>query len=446
MLLPTNAFECTPRVRPRSGRTRSCRHSGFAQAPPTESRGRCSRRSTRSSPTSAATWGPAPPAQLVDAVHAGHVAALGTTVDGDGFADPWDPEDAVFAAARYLAAAGGNMAHLHAPYSPTTTPSGTWTTCLRLASLFGGDVDVAFTLDKLAIKARGGPGRGCGNQRSAAGGRVGSSGPRDPASGRLTQRASSTQLLLSDRLDVDRQGIRGRRGASAAATAEVERFRAPVGDCRGTARRGPHRRPRSVFQPAGCGSRSRRPEPRGRLRVPGRRRLRPTSASGTTITTIRPRTSPPRKASRPSRSPTRSRSPRSTAAAAVSESFFRRVTGSSGLDRHLSQRDAAVVPGTSLVAGQWVGLVGSTGHSTGPHLHLALKPETPLPAGHAVVPGVCWDRLRCGRDVSATAERFRSSPVFAAVPTEDARRRRDRVHYCPFKGLSFMPFLPRKAL
>ena len=31
-------------------------------------------------------------------------------------------------------------------------------------------------------------------------------------------------------------------------------------------------------------------------------------------------------------------------------------------------------PGAFLTAGQWVGLVGSTGNSTGPHLHLGLEP------------------------------------------------------------------------
>ena len=37
----------------------------------------------------------------------------GTDADGDGIADPWDPEDAIFSAARYLAAAG--RAHGHLP-------------------------------------------------------------------------------------------------------------------------------------------------------------------------------------------------------------------------------------------------------------------------------------------------------------------------------------------
>ena len=41
--------------------------------------------------------------------------------------------------------------------------------------------------------------------------------------------------------------------------------------------------------------------------------------------------------------------------------------------------DANVVPGASLVAGQPVGLVGSTGDALGPHLHLQLQPATAWP-------------------------------------------------------------------
>ena len=59
---------------------------------------------------------------------------------------------------------------------------------------------------------------------------------------------------------------------------------------------------------------------------------------------------------------------------------------------HLSYRDPGLGEGLLVSAGQWVGLVGSTGHSTGPHLHLGLRPDA-LPAGDAVVPGVRRDRL-----------------------------------------------------
>ena len=43
---------------------------------------------------------------------------------------------------------------------------------------------------------------------------------------------------------------------------------------------------------------------------------------------------------------------------------------------HLSFIEPSVVTGTPLTAGTLVGLVGSTGHSTGPHLHLGLIPSS----------------------------------------------------------------------
>jgi murein DD-endopeptidase MepM/ murein hydrolase activator NlpD len=46
---------------------------------------------------------------------------------------------------------------------------------------------------------------------------------------------------------------------------------------------------------------------------------------------------------------------------------------------HLSYLEPAVHPGAALAAGQPVGLVGSTGRSTGPHLHLQLNPAVSYP-------------------------------------------------------------------
>jgi murein DD-endopeptidase MepM/ murein hydrolase activator NlpD len=46
---------------------------------------------------------------------------------------------------------------------------------------------------------------------------------------------------------------------------------------------------------------------------------------------------------------------------------------------HLSFLEPAVRPGAALSAGQPVGLVGQTGHATGPHLHLQLDPTTSYP-------------------------------------------------------------------
>jgi murein DD-endopeptidase MepM/ murein hydrolase activator NlpD len=55
------------------------------------------------------------------------------------------------------------------------------------------------------------------------------------------------------------------------------------------------------------------------------------------------------------------------------------VDGLSWTYCHLSYLEPAVALGASLAAGQPVGLVGHTGHASGPHLHLQLNPSTGYP-------------------------------------------------------------------
>jgi murein DD-endopeptidase MepM/ murein hydrolase activator NlpD len=55
------------------------------------------------------------------------------------------------------------------------------------------------------------------------------------------------------------------------------------------------------------------------------------------------------------------------------------VDGLSWTYCHLSALEPGVLVGTTVVAGQPVGLVGHTGHATGPHLHLQLNPSTGYP-------------------------------------------------------------------
>jgi len=50
---------------------------------------------------------------------------------------------------------------------------------------------------------------------------------------------------------------------------------------------------------------------------------------------------------------------------------------------HLSYEDPTIGSGATISAGQPVGLVGHTGHATGPHLHLQLQPATSYPQSEA---------------------------------------------------------------
>ena len=65
-------------------------------------------------------------------------AAYGVDANRDGHKDPFNPVDAIFAAARYLARGRRRRPTSGARSSPTTTPTGTSTPCSMRAEIIGG--------------------------------------------------------------------------------------------------------------------------------------------------------------------------------------------------------------------------------------------------------------------------------------------------------------------
>ena len=89
---------------------------------------------------------------------------------------------------------------------------------------------------------------------------------------------------------------------------------------------------------------------------------------------------------------------------------------------HLSYLEEGVAPGAALAAGAPVGLVGSTGNSTGPHLHLQLSPATAYPQQEAwfqSFAGVAF-RWQGAPPPAAAGAQSSAQPVFEVVAGADS--------------------------
>jgi murein DD-endopeptidase MepM/ murein hydrolase activator NlpD len=335
----------------------------------------------------------------------------GLDSSGDGIADPWNPVDAVYAAARYLAAAGGAtdlpraiFAYNHAQWYVDDV--------LRLAALFGDGgvgVDVVFTLDRLGLaleEAQAAVAEASEQLRGAEEEAAEAAFAAD--AGRAH---ADAQTLLSDRLAAEQTAFQLDLTRSDA-DAEVSRLRAELERAEQELELAQARAHPSSFTPAA-----------------GALLAAPTRADGYVF----PVGGGPELVSvahdHHDYPAADIAAPHGSPVYALADAMVLRlvddgrcgmglmlqtVEGLTWVYCHLSYRDGGLRPGSLLAAGEWVGLVGSTGHSTGPHLHLGLKPEVQYPQA------MPWFQQFAGLAFSwqdAVTDPF-AGPVFAVVPLE----------------------------
>jgi murein DD-endopeptidase MepM/ murein hydrolase activator NlpD len=345
----------------------------------------------------------------------------GTDADGDRIADPWDPDDAVFSAARYLAAAGaredlyrGIYAYNHADWYVRDV--------LDLAGVYGnGGEVVTFGLDRLQAEldeAR--------EQVSAANRALVKAMRAERAARRLERRLArkaNEAALVSDRLVFEQRAfqagllsdraadaVRNRRDALEEAKAALDATRAEASSttmmpAAGSLFGSPAFAAGYVF-PVGGGP--------AQISVGHDHHDYPAADIAA-----------------PSGAPLYALTDGFVEAAWPLGSGncgigFKMLAGDgrSWTYCHLSFLEPMVTAGAVLSAGASVGLVGSTGHSTGPHLHLQTGPELTYPQEEP------WFRAFAGTAFTwqdeaghahAPMAQFTAAPVFAVVEPEPAQ-------------------------
>jgi murein DD-endopeptidase MepM/ murein hydrolase activator NlpD len=297
----------------------------------------------------------------------------GMDADGDGVADPWNPEDAIFSAARYLAAAGGAtdlpraiFAYNHAQWYVDEVLAG--------ARLYGsGDAAVGFTTAPSAeletakaaiadLEAQ--LDRARRSERRLAG-----------RADLLATRAGQVDLL-SHRLSAERDAAQAGFLRDDAAD-EVERLTAELADAQ------------DALEQA-------REEALASAVAPGLAGLTPSFAGdyvfpvgggpGAISVAHDHHDYPAADIAAPHGAPLFALTDGYVVAAWPTGNgncgigfTLQAGDGREWTYCHLSHLEPTVASGTALGAGEPVGLVGSTGHSTGPHLHLQLQPAIAYP-------------------------------------------------------------------
>jgi murein DD-endopeptidase MepM/ murein hydrolase activator NlpD len=338
----------------------------------------------------------------------------GVDADGDGLANPWNAEDAIAAAARYLAASGGATDISRAVFSYNHAQ---WYVdeVLQLAQLFGsGGVDATFDLDRLQVSLDGARDKVVRANhklvRALRALRGLSRGERA-----LSQRAAASEVL-SDRLALEQRAVQlGVRRAGA--QARVAQLRASLERAQRDLALARDKSLSASFAPA-AGSLLGAPAYGGQYVFP--------VGGGPSLVSVshHHHDYPAADIAAPAGSPVYA-----LADATVVRGWqypdarcgigltLTTGDGQSGTYCHLSYLDPAVTAGASLAAGAEVGLVGMTGHATGPHLHLQLNPAISYPQQQAWFQGFANTAFRW-QDAGPTDSVGSGGPVFAVVPEQ----------------------------
>jgi murein DD-endopeptidase MepM/ murein hydrolase activator NlpD len=340
----------------------------------------------------------------------------GVDADGDGIADPWNAEDAIAAAARYLAASGGQTDISRAVFSYNHAQ---WYVdeVLQMARLFGsGGAQTTFTLDRLQVSL------------DAARTRVVHANRKLVAAQRQVEklwlherslrRRAAAARVLSDRLELDRlaaqagfvrSGAQSRASRARSAVVTAQRDLASARD----------RSLASSFSPA-AGTMLGAPSYAGNYVFP--------VGGGPSVVSVSHvhHDYPAADIAAPTGSPVYALSD-----AVVQRSWqypdprcgigltLMTVDGKSWTYCHLSVLDPGVVAGTRLAAGQEIGLVGMTGDATGPHLHLQLNPQSMYPQSMPWFQGFSNVAFRW-QDAGPSDAVAPTHAVFAVVPSQPA--------------------------
>jgi murein DD-endopeptidase MepM/ murein hydrolase activator NlpD len=344
----------------------------------------------------------------------------GVDANGDGVADPWNPADGIYAAARYLAAAGGTQdisrgvfAYNHAQWYVDEV--------LQLAHTFGsGGLDTTFKLDRLQVSLDGAREDVAKvNRQLLAALRVQRGLAKRER--RWKARAEGAQLL-SNQLDLQKTAtlVGVREHAAAVRVAKLRAELRQAADALTQART----RAQNTTTATTAGALFATPvtNDSGYVFPVG---------GGPSVVSVshHHHDYPAADIAAPEGSPLYA-----LADSVVLKSWaqpdpycgiglmLRASDGQEWTYCHLSYLDPQVVQGAVLSAGQPVGLVGSTGDATGPHLHLQLDPPTHYPqlepwfqrfAGTAFR----WQDAPTPQ-VGGTASA--SAPVFSQVSSQDS--------------------------